>query len=209
MTCAHGWQFGGGLYIYYGTATLTDANVYENQAHVRSPVEPSLSSHPTPHWNVTCAHGWQYGGGLYIGGMATLTDTNVYENQAEDVCSRLLNLPCALSSTAAHSTDRRCCARAHMLSHAQGGCNIFSYDTLTLRNISVASSQSSCPSGRMLDLAEATTIHCPLGWWVQAGLKVVLVHENDKEKGGCEFGDFFGTTPQELIDDGIFRLACT
>ena len=43
---------------------------------------------------------------------------------------------------------------------------------------------------------------------VQAGLNVVLVHENDKEKGGCEFGDFFGTTPQELIDDGIYRLAC-
>ena len=43
---------------------------------------------------------------------------------------------------------------------------------------------------------------------VQAGLKVVLVHENDKEKGGCEFGDFFGTTPQELINDGIYRLAC-
>ena len=43
---------------------------------------------------------------------------------------------------------------------------------------------------------------------VQAGLKVVVVHENDKEKGGCEFGDFFGTTPQELIDDGIYRLAC-
>ena len=43
---------------------------------------------------------------------------------------------------------------------------------------------------------------------VQAGLKVVLVHENDKEKGGCEFGDFFGTTTQELINDGIYRLAC-
>ena len=43
---------------------------------------------------------------------------------------------------------------------------------------------------------------------VQAGLKVVLVHENDKEKGGCEFGDLFGTTPHELIDDGIYRLAC-
>ena len=22
----------------------------------------------------------------------------------------------------------------------------------------------------------------------------------------CEFGDFFGTTPQELIDDGIYRF---
>ena len=42
---------------------------------------------------------------------------------------------------------------------------------------------------------------------VQAGLKIVMVHENDKEKGGCEFVDFFGTTPQELIDDGIYRSA--
>ena len=42
---------------------------------------------------------------------------------------------------------------------------------------------------------------------LQAGLKVVMVHENDKEKGGCEFVDFFGTTPQELIDDGIYRSA--
>ena len=42
----------------------------------------------------------------------------------------------------------------------------------------------------------------------RAGLKVLVVHENDEEKGGCEFGDFFGTTPQELIDDGIYRLAC-
>ena len=41
----------------------------------------------------------------------------------------------------------------------------------------------------------------------RAGLKVLVVHENDEEKGGCEFGDFFGTTPQELIDDGIYRSA--
>ena len=34
-----------------------------------------------------CAHGWQFGGGLYIKGTATLTDTNVYSNAAESVCS--------------------------------------------------------------------------------------------------------------------------
>ena len=84
---------GGGLVIF-GTATLTDTNVYENRAAVVcSPVEPSLSSHPAPRWNVTCAHGWQDGGGLYVTGTATLTDTNVYKNQADRVCSRLLNLP--------------------------------------------------------------------------------------------------------------------
>ena len=77
-----------------GTATLTDTNVYENQAgSVCSPVEPCLSSHPAPPWNVTRAHGWQDGGGLYVTGTATLTDTNVYKNQADRVCSRLLNLP--------------------------------------------------------------------------------------------------------------------
>ena len=42
---------------------------------------------------------------------------------------------------------------------------------------------------------------------VRAARKVVVVHENDEKKGGCEFGDFFGTTPQELIDDGIYRSA--
>ena len=45
--------------------------------------------------NVTCAHGWQDGGGLYIDGgtaTATLTDTNVYENQADTV-ARLSNPP--------------------------------------------------------------------------------------------------------------------
>ena len=51
FTCAHGWQFlGGGLYIE-GTATLTNTNVYDNQAHVCWPVETVLvSSHPAPHW---------------------------------------------------------------------------------------------------------------------------------------------------------------
>ena len=85
------WQYGGGLNIWgTATATLTGTNVYNNQARVCSPVEPSLSPHPTPHWNVTRAHGWQGGGGLHIEGTATLTDTNVYENQGW-VCACLSN----------------------------------------------------------------------------------------------------------------------
>ena len=40
----------------------------------------------------------------------------------------------------------------------------------------------------------------------QAQSKNVCINY-DKEKGGCEFVDFFGTTPQELIDDGIYRSA--
>jgi len=39
---------------------------------------------------------------------------------------------------------------------------------------------------------------------LQPDLTTLIVHENDTEKGGCEFDDFFGTTPQELIDDGIY-----
>ena len=34
---------------------------------------------------------------------------------------------------------------------------------------------------------------------------IVMCHENDPERGGCEFGRFFGTTPQDLIDDGLYR----
>ena len=81
------WQRGGGLYIS-GTATLTNTNVYANQAYyVSSPFERSLNLHPAPRWNVTFAHGWQYGGGLYIDSTATLINTNVYSNQADYVCS--------------------------------------------------------------------------------------------------------------------------
>ena len=88
------WQGGGGLYIA-GTATLTNTNVYENQAgEVCSPFELSLSFYPAPRWNVTRAHVWQ-GGGLRIVGTATLTNTNVYDNQADYVCS-----PFELSSSA-------------------------------------------------------------------------------------------------------------
>ena len=47
--------------------------------------EPSATFHPSPRWNVTCAHGWQ-GGGLYISGTATLTNTNLHSNQAGQVC---------------------------------------------------------------------------------------------------------------------------
>ena len=78
---------GGGLYIR-GTATLTDTNVYENQADdVCLHVELSMNCHPSPRWNVTRAHGWQDGGGLFIQGTATLTNTNVYSNQADGVYS--------------------------------------------------------------------------------------------------------------------------
>ena len=92
--CPHVSQFGGGLGIQGGgTATLTDTNVYKNQATgnvgVCSPFEPSSTA---PRWNVTRADGWQNGGGLYIWdtATATLTNTNVYDNRAGLVCSPFL-----------------------------------------------------------------------------------------------------------------------
>jgi len=36
-------------------------------------------------------------------------------------------------------------------------------------------------------------------------MRIVLVHEADPAKGGCDFGTFFGTTPQGLIDEGIYK----
>jgi len=36
-------------------------------------------------------------------------------------------------------------------------------------------------------------------------LKILLVHENDPSKGGCEFGALFGTTPQGLVNEGIYE----
>ena len=38
-----------------------------------------------------------------------------------------------------------------------------------------------------------------------AGLPVVLVHENDGARDGCAFDTFFQTTPQDLINDGLYH----
>ena len=44
-----------------------------------------------------------------------------------------------------------------------------------------------------------------------SSIKLVMVHENDQERGGCEFGIFFdGRTPQDLNDSGIYDVrACS
>ena len=36
-------------------------------------------------------------------------------------------------------------------------------------------------------------------------LKIVMAHENDPDRGGCEFSKFFETTPQELIAGGLYN----
>jgi len=44
-----------------------------------------------------------------------------------------------------------------------------------------------------------------------ASVDIIMLHENDSDKGGCEFGLFFTTTPSDLIIDGLYNelaLAC-
>ena len=37
--------------------------------------------------------------------------------------------------------------------------------------------------------------------------EIVTVHENDPERGGCEFGICFdGRTPKDLVDGGIYNV---
>jgi len=36
-------------------------------------------------------------------------------------------------------------------------------------------------------------------------LKIVMAHENDPDLGGCAFDRMFEVTPQELIQDGLYR----
>ena len=37
------------------------------------------------------------------------------------------------------------------------------------------------------------------------GLPVVMAHENDAERGGCEYARFFQTTPADLINAGLYK----
>ena len=36
-----------------------------------------------------------------------------------------------------------------------------------------------------------------------------MVHEEDKERGGCDFTRFFAQTPTDLIDDGLYSDIAT
>ena len=39
---------------------------------------------------------------------------------------------------------------------------------------------------------------------LEAGLTVAMIHEKDAARGGCDFGNFFQTTPQDLIDNKLY-----
>ena len=41
--------------------------------------------------------------------------------------------------------------------------------------------------------------------WRQCNLPILMLHENDPAKYGCDFGHFFKTTPEDLIADGLYR----
>jgi hypothetical protein len=36
-------------------------------------------------------------------------------------------------------------------------------------------------------------------------LPIVMAHESDPDRGGCEFSRFFCTTPEDLINDGLYK----
>jgi len=42
-------------------------------------------------------------------------------------------------------------------------------------------------------------------WAQRSGMPILMVHENDPERNGCSFDRFFQTTPQALIDAGLYR----
>eukprot|EP00966_Prymnesium_polylepis_P279166 6449450-Prymnesium_polylepis.1 len=44
---------------------------------------------------------------------------------------------------------------------------------------------------------------------LKMGAQIMMVHENDEARGGCAFSTFFQTTPQELIDGGLYRPFAT
>ena len=91
------------MYIIGGTVTVTDTNIYSNNAADVQLVFGTflaLSSYAPGGRNfpelTKCEHlpFWQ-GGGIYIeGGTVTVMDTNIYSNTADRVCACLWNFPC-------------------------------------------------------------------------------------------------------------------
>ena len=77
------------------------------------------------------------------------------------------------------------------------GCNIYSIGFLTLRDVSVASSESSCPSNSMLDLGVDTTIHCPLGLWIPPSPLALPRMSFTGCPNKCAAGHFGNTTQEK------------
>ena len=44
---------------------------------------------------------------------------------------------------------------------------------------------------------------------MRLGLTIVMAHENDSDRGGCIFGYFFQTTPEDLINVGLYKKIAT
>ena len=38
-----------------------------------------------------------------------------------------------------------------------------------------------------------------------AGHTIAMIHETDPQRHGCEFANFFQSTPQDLIDSGLYK----
>ena len=126
-----------------------------------------MNFHPSPHWNVTCARGWQ-GGGLLIYGTATLTDTNVYENQAgTQVCS-----PHALPIRSCKRTfdNHHCCGRYTRCFFWQGG-GVSVYGTLTMASSRLKANLADAEGANLYLGTGSTTTYvlpAPPGYWVPA-----------------------------------------
>ena len=39
---------------------------------------------------------------------------------------------------------------------------------------------------------------------LNVGMQIILVHENDASRGGCEFAQVMNRTPEDLVDRGIY-----
>ena len=40
---------------------------------------------------------------------------------------------------------------------------------------------------------------------MKSGFAIRMMYENDPAAGGCDFGLFFSSTPQDLITDGLYK----
>jgi len=130
---------GGGLLVY-GTATLINSNVYENEAStsVRSLFEPSMTFHPSPLWmeldlalvvdravaSMSIATEW-----LTLKAATSTTTPRLI------MCVRILIFPC----TFIHRPDEMFC---RLLASLQGA-GLYIYGTATLINSNVYENEAS------------------------------------------------------------------
>ena len=102
--------------------------------------------------------------------------------------------------------------RVYASANNPGACEVLNVLQEAMKGLDLSTDPPPAASAFLLYLAHETFVGeagerlaAEVRLMMRKGYPIVMLHENDTEGGGCDFGHFFSTTPQDLIADGLYK----